>query len=130
MLNRNRLMILAAPLALAACDNADTKTDMPMQTEDMLTAEEMPMGTQDMPMAHGGSAVKTGSAEGTVTAIDAAGGTITVEHGAVPSVSWPAMTMPFGADEAQRGKVAVGDNVVFTFSTSNEGNVLNSISKK
>lgn len=130
MLTRNRLMIFAAPLALAACDSAETNTDMPMTTEDMPMAQGMPAESENMPMMKSEGSARSGSAEGTVTAIDAAEGTITIDHGAVASVGWPAMTMAFETDEAQRGNVEVGDMVIFTFRTGDEGNVIDSISKR
>jgi Cu(I)/Ag(I) efflux system protein CusF len=45
-------------------------------------------------------AVKTGTGFGVITAIDARGGTLTVKHGPIPSVGWPAMTMMFKAHTA------------------------------
>ena len=130
MLTRNRLMILAAPLALAACDDAETNTDMPMTTEDMPMADGMPMDAGDMPMMQADGSAKIGSADGTVTAIGAAEGTITINHGAVASIGWPAMIMAFEATETQRGSVTVGDAVAFTFRTSDDGNAIETISKQ
>lgn len=124
MLTRNYLMLAVASLALAACDNADQNSEMPM------TSEDMPMDPGDMPVMQSDGAAKTGSAEGGVTAIDAAGGTITIDHGAVASVGWPAMTMAFEASEDQLGSVAVGDTVAFTFRTSDDGNSIETIAKK
>jgi Cu/Ag efflux protein CusF len=109
---------------LAACDNADQNSEIPM------TSEDMPMDPGDMPVMQSDGAAKTGSAEGGVTAIDAAGGTITIDHGAVASVGWPAMTMAFEASEDQLGSVAVGDTVAFTFLTSEDGNSIETIAKK
>lgn len=59
-------------------------------------------------------AVRTGSATGTITAIDPAG-TLTIDHGPVPALEWPAMTMGFAATPEQAGQVAVGQQVDFEF---------------
>ncbi len=43
------------------------------------------------------AAAKTGQGTGVVTAIDARAGTLTIRHGPIPAVGWPAMTMTFKA---------------------------------
>ncbi|WP_306414879.1 copper-binding protein [Brevundimonas aurantiaca] len=48
-----------------------------------------------------------------VTAVDAAAGTVTINHEAIPAVGWPAMTMSFTADPAVVQQAAVGDRVEF-----------------
>ena len=88
------------------------------------------MDPDDTPMMQSDGSAKTGSGEGAVTSIDAAEGTITIDHGAVASVGWPAMVMAFKASEAQRGSVAVGDTVAFTFRTSDDGNAIETITKQ
>ncbi len=56
------------------------------------------------------------SAEGTVTAIDAAAGTISISHGAISSVGWAAMTMNFYlADANAVAGFSPGQRVVFHF---------------
>ena len=124
--------LLAAPLALAACDSGDNTeemNEMPMADGQMADGQ-MPMDDGDMPMMGSDSAMQTASAEGTVTAIDADAGTITVDHGAVPAIEWPAMTMGFEADEQLRQDVAVGDAISFEFATGEGGNTITSITKK
>lgn len=51
----------------------------------------------DMPGMSHAPAAKTGQGTGVVTAIDAKAGTLTVRHGPIPAVGWPAMTMTFRA---------------------------------
>lgn len=58
---------------------------------------------------------KTATGEGAITAIDPDTGKITLAHGPVAELSWPAMTMGFGAKEGQLGGLKVGDKVRFTF---------------
>lgn len=118
------MTMLAAPLALAACDRGDETAEM----EDMPMTDSMPGdGTAMMGQD---AAMRTASAEGTVTAIDAEAGTITIDHGPVAAIEWPAMTMAFEADEAARGTVAVGDEVTFDFETGDAGSRIVTISTK
>jgi Cu(I)/Ag(I) efflux system protein CusF len=136
MRNLTLLTLLAVPLSLTACDNAND-ADMPMENEEMpIALEDMPMGAdamsmdgENMPTIQSGAA-RTASAEGTVTAIDAEAGTITLDHGPVPAMDWPAMTMAFDAAPEVRSQVAVGDAVTFEFEASDAGNRIASISKK
>ena len=121
------MSLLAFPLALAACDSGQDTAEM----NDMPMAEnEMMMDGEDMPMMEPGSEMQTVSAEGTVTAIDAEAGTITVDHGPVPAIEWPAMTMAFEADEQLRSEVSVGEGIAFEFRTGSEGSVITSITKE
>ena len=119
------MSLLALPLALAACDSGQDTAQM----NDMPMAENEMMDGEDMPMMEPGSGMQTASAEGTVTAIDAEAGTITVDHGPVPAIEWPAMTMAFEADEQLRSEVSVGEGIAFEFRTGSEGNVITSITK-
>jgi len=124
--------LLAAPLALAACDsgdNTEAMDEMPM-ADGQMADDQMSMDDGDMAMMGSDGAMQTASAEGTVTAIDADAGTITVDHGAVPEIEWPAMTMGFEADEQLRQDVAVGDAISFEFTTGEGGNTITSITKK
>ena len=112
------MIMVAAPLALAACDSSkDAETaNMPMQ--------------KDMPTMNTGEMTQTASAQGSVTPIDNAAGTITISHGPVPAVNWPAMTMAFEADEAARRNVSVGDNISFEFRPVDGGARITSIETK
>jgi Cu(I)/Ag(I) efflux system protein CusF len=57
----------------------------------------------------------THKATGTVKAIDAAKGTITIAHGAVKSANWPAMKMNFKITPEMIGGINAGDQVEFEF---------------
>ena len=58
------------------------------------------------------SAVKSGSGSGTITAVDAKGGTVTIKH---PTIGWPAMTMTFRASPPTLLKgLRSGQRVAFT----------------
>ncbi|MBY0285242.1 MAG: copper-binding protein [Sphingomonas sp.] len=58
---------------------------------------------------------KSATGEGSITAIDADTGKITLAHGPVAELSWPAMTMGFAAKSGQTGGLKVGDKVRFAF---------------
>ncbi|BAN49189.1 copper-binding protein [Metapseudomonas resinovorans] len=58
---------------------------------------------------------QTATASGTVKAVDLAKGTVTISHGAVPSLKWPAMTMAFAASQEQLESVEVEEKVNFEF---------------
>jgi len=63
-------------------------------------------------MDHG--AVKAGKGIGVVTALDAKAARITIKHGPIPGVGWPAMTMTFkAAPPALLKGVRVGQTVAF-----------------
>ena len=49
----------------------------------------------------GAPAAKHGKGVGVIKAIDAKAGTLTIQHGPIPAVSWPAMTMTFKAKPAK-----------------------------
>jgi Cu(I)/Ag(I) efflux system protein CusF len=58
-------------------------------------------------------AAKTGQGTGVVKAIDAKAGTITLQHGPIPAVGWPAMTMAFKATPSVIQKAKVGQTIDF-----------------
>ena len=67
----------------------------------------------------------TARASGTVEAIDVAAGKISIAHGPVESLDWPAMTMAFKATPEQIASVQVGESVRFEFaSTGMDGTIL------
>jgi Cu(I)/Ag(I) efflux system protein CusF len=73
-------------------------------------------------MAHmpgmGDTGVKTGRGTGIVTALDRKAATITIKHGSIPAVGWPAMTMSFKATPpALLNKVKVGQTIGFDVRT-------------
>jgi Cu(I)/Ag(I) efflux system protein CusF len=69
-------------------------------------------------MNHVAPAAKTGQGTGVISAIDTKANTLTIKHGAIPAVDWPAMTMTFKATPPTllRG-VRVGQTVGFDVRT-------------
>ena len=69
-------------------------------------------------MAHAGenhaAVPQAAEGQGTVKAIDAKAGTITIAHGPMPALKWPAMTMKFKVEKAAILKgVTVGKKIHF-----------------
>ena len=60
------------------------------------------------------SSMTTADGQGVVKAIDAKAGTVTIQHGPIAALKWPAMTMAFKADPPSLlGSVSVGQTVFF-----------------
>lgn len=71
-----------------------------------------------MPQATAGAVAATAaSATGVVENIDAPAGKITIAHGPVETLQWPAMTMAFKATPEQIASVQAGQKVRFEFQT-------------
>lgn len=78
-------------------------------------------------------AVATGPIQGvgTVTAIDAAAGTVTLDHEAINAISWPAMSMQFKAEDPSILKgIAKGDHVVFGLKNAEDTGIVTMITKQ
>lgn len=59
---------------------------------------------------------KVHKGKGTVTKIDSAGGKVTIAHGPIQSLKWPAMTMTFAVrDKALLDKLSPEKKVEFEF---------------
>ena len=94
--------LLAAP-ALGQMKDMDMKSDKPEKAT-----------------VHKGS--------GNVTKVDPAKGSVTIAHGPVQSINWPAMTMTFKAkDKAMLDRVKKGDKVNFSFVQSGKDYVVTEI---
>lgn len=59
------------------------------------------------------SEVQHGKGEGKITAIDAAKGTVTLDHGEIAELQWPPMAMGFEASSDLLKGLKVGDRVAF-----------------
>ena len=105
--------LIAAPVTLAGCDK---------QPEAPKAAA---MGEMAMP-----AAAKMAKGSGTVTAVDAAAGKITLDHGAIPAVDWPAMTMGFSAKPELLAGIAVGDKIDFDLTVTGSAGEITTIKKR
>jgi Cu(I)/Ag(I) efflux system protein CusF len=95
-------------LATAAC--------APPESERAAGSGMEEMATDDMAVTD-----QTIRGVGIVTAVDAAAGTITLDHEAIEALNWPAMTMQFSVETTQTLEgVAVGDRVTFELKGAEE----------
>ena len=123
-MNKTLLMtaIAALSVALTGCDKKPEapKADAPnvAATVDAMSNMAMPEGS------------KMGKGSGTVTAIDAVAGKITLDHGAIPAVGWPAMKMGFSAKPDLLKGVAVGDKVDFDVTVTGSAGEVTAIRKR
>ena len=101
-------LVVTAAVVLAMSGPVFAQSDM----------KGMDMKGMDMKMDKGAkkSETKTHHASGTVKSVDAAQGTVTVDHQPVASMNWPAMTMKFKAkDKKALETLKPGQNVEFDF---------------
>jgi Cu/Ag efflux protein CusF len=84
----------------------------------------------NMSMAPDANAAIKAKGHGTVTAIDKAAGTITLDHGPIPEAKWPAMTMAFKAAPSITDAVKVGDKVDFDLSLKGSDGEVTAIAKQ
>ena len=104
---KNTLMVTSSLVLLTLLGACKKEADADKPTD---TAAAASSNMAAMPMA---AEMKHGVAAGTVTAIDPATGTITLDHGAMSSLGWPAMTMGFAIKPDQQAGIKVGDKVDF-----------------
>lgn len=84
---------------------------MDMKNMDAKSCQDMMKG-MDMHQANKGSKATRHEAVGTAKSVDPAAGTVTLAHGPVKSLNWPAMTMGFAVkDKALFDKLSVGKKV-------------------
>ncbi|UVJ41890.1 copper-binding protein [Pseudomonas sp. LS1212] len=101
--------------ALNAVASVVVALSLPVLAEDMpgMKMDDMPMA--GMQMQQEAQQAPTAKASGTVKAIDTEKNTVTLAHGAVPALQWPAMTMGFSATAEQLAGLKVGDRAEFEF---------------
>lgn len=112
---------------LIAVASAIVALSLPVLAEDMpgMKMEDMPM--QGMQMKQAAQQAPTAKASGTVKAIDTEKSTVTIAHGPVAALSWPAMTMGFSATAQQLAGLKVGDPVAFEFQAEGMAATITSI---
>ena len=98
-------------VSVTACDTAETSEENAVATAP----------TQSVGQTHSGT--------GTVESVS--GQQVTISHGPIKSLEWPAMTMPFTAKDAATVQgIKAGDRVAFTLTKSGNESVLTSITKQ
>jgi Cu(I)/Ag(I) efflux system periplasmic protein CusF len=96
-------------------------------------AQQEAAKTDDINMAENAAPAVAGpiTGVGTVTAIDAAAGTISLDHEPITAISWPAMSMQFTAENpAMLQGIAVGDRVSFEIKSATETSVVTMVQKQ
>ncbi|EWC40614.1 copper-binding protein [Stutzerimonas stutzeri] len=83
--------------------------------EDLLKPTTTPPPVDEVSPGDGLEAEAAFDATGVIRAIDVQQGRVTIAHGPVPALKWPAMVMPFKASRQQLAGLAVGDAVDFRF---------------
>lgn len=121
------LATLGLTALLAACGEK-AATNATAATNSAASSANMSGDMSGIAMS-AGTVVKKGKGAGTVTAIDKAAGKITLAHGPIPEVGWPAMTMAFTASPALLDNVAVGDEVAFDLTLKGNAGEITAISK-
>jgi len=114
-------VLIALPIGLSGCDKKSeapkVETPKVATTTDAMSSMAMPEGA------------KMGKGSGSVTAVDAAAGKITLDHGAIPAVGWPAMKMGFSAKPELLKGIAVGDKVDFDLTVTGSAGEVTAIKK-
>lgn len=121
---KKTLMIVALvtlPITLTACGKK-AEQPAPVTTQAM---DKQAMDAMATP-----AAPKTGSGEGKVISVNASTGAITIEHGPIKQIDWPAMTMGFTAKPEVLKGIAAGDKVAFEIKGSGENYEVTSIRKE
>lgn len=96
--------VLAAAVSLAVI--------VPAIAHSGATGNMQGMGTMQ---GMSGAAMVTANGDGVVTALNAKAGTVTIHHGPIAALKWPAMTMEFKASSPSLLKgIKVGQKVNFT----------------
>lgn len=85
-------------------------------------------GMSNMPGMGGQAKATTASGTGTVTAVNAVSRKVTLDHGPIAAINWPAMKMEFAvAPSIDLSKVKTGEKVRFTLSGSGNSYTVQSI---
>ncbi|HEY4072905.1 MAG TPA: copper-binding protein [Herbaspirillum sp.] len=95
-----------------------------------MAMKDMDMKTMPMDNMKSGAAAKAAihHATGTVKAVDRTKGTVTIAHGPVQSLNWPAMTMTFMVkDKMFFDKLVVAKNVTIDFKQQNADYVVTAV---
>ena len=117
------LLTIAGTAALAACGGPDAADKENGATPPAQSANETVEAGAGAPEAG-----KVHSGDGDITAV--AENKVTISHGPIPGIGWPAMTMPFsvGSPEMLQG-LNIGDKVTFQFKEAGSDYVITSINK-
>lgn len=126
-----RLTIALGLAALTAACGKKAETPVAAETNQAApAAAAMNSDMGNMAMAPAATAPIMAKGHGTVTVIDKAAGTITLDHGPIPEAKWPAMTMAFKAAPAITDAAKVGDKVDFDLTLTGSAGEVTAIHKQ
>ena len=125
-----RLTIALGLAALTAACGKKAETPVAAETNQAAPAPAMSGDMGNMAMAPAATAPIMAKGHGTVTAIDKAAGTITLDHGPIPEAKWPAMTMAFKAAPAITDAAKIGDKVDFDLTLTGSAGEVTAIRKQ
>lgn len=126
-----RLTIVLGLAALTAACGKKAETPVATETNQVAPAASAMSGDMgNMAMAPSATSAIKAKGHGTVTAIDKAAGTITLDHGPIPEAKWPAMTMAFKAAPAITDAAKVGDKVDFDLTLTGSAGEVTAIHKQ
>lgn len=124
------LALIGLATALSACGEKAETNEVAATNSAAPAATETGAMSGDMGNMSMAPAAKMAKGTGKVTAIDKAGGTITLDHGPIAEANWSAMTMAFKAAPALIDSVKVGDEVAFDLKLDGNTGEITAISKK
>ena len=120
------------PSTSAPGETADAAASSPADRQASSPAASMPSMTENMPGMQGAAPASQAGpfeASGKITAVSAE--QVTIAHGPVEGLGWPAMTMSFAAtDPTVTTGLSTGDAVKFAFRREGERYVLTEISPR
>ena len=122
---KSALLSIVGTAALAACGGPEAARDENSAAPPAQSANaSVDAGTAGAPEAGGEVYAGTGD----ITQI--ADGKVTISHGPIAGIGWPAMTMPFSTESPEMLKALnVGDKVAFQFRKAGSDYVVTSINK-
>lgn len=115
MTNR-MLLAVALPLAIAGCGKPAPRAAGP--------------DNGSMAGMNVSAETKSGRGSGVITKLDSASGEVTLQHGPVTELGWPAMTMTFSGKPETLDGLKAGDKVDFAFDWDGKTGRLTSITKR
>ncbi|RON45080.1 heat-shock protein HtpX [Pseudomonas frederiksbergensis] len=115
-----KLTMIAVASTVVTLSFSALAEDMPGMKMEGMEGMKMEPETKQAPVA---------TADGTIKAIDSTKHTVTISHGAVPTVQWPPMTMAFSVADDQLKGLTAGDRVSFSFRLDGGRATIVSISK-
>jgi Cu/Ag efflux protein CusF len=129
-MNSARLTIALGLGALTAACGKQAETPVAAKTNQAAPAAAMSGDMGNMAMAPSAASAIKAKGHGTVTAIDKAAGTITLNHGPIPEAKWPAMTMAFKAAPGITDAAKVGEKVDFDLTLTGSAGEVTAIAKQ